>query len=232
MAARITLPLSVSRMPLPKPKYETFASGIQDMPKYSPNLTKVESNLKKGALPQWAIEAFDKANQRCNRGILEIFAPVKYYRPATTDRVFWCPNLPQWHKQHAEDDEDYLKYTGRFLKLDFDVTDSKERTLSCSMIFNEGDADCNDGFWGAVWDRTTGERLVNVESTGPQESRISLTKRLPYRNHNVKIPRDFWEFDFSANSEFLRLVGFATFVARHPDNLGKNIHWDDIPPAD
>jgi hypothetical protein len=40
------------------------------------------------------------------------------------------------------------------------------------MALNTGDADCNDGMWGVVWDRNTGETIASLETYGSQETTI------------------------------------------------------------
>lgn len=42
--------------------------------------------------------------------------------------------------------------------------------LLVRAVFNSGDGDCNDGYWGAVWDRATGAEIVKIVSSGDMQS--------------------------------------------------------------
>lgn len=45
------------------------------------------------------------------------------------------------------------------------------------MVINVGDADCNDGFWGVIWHRKTGERIANLETWGGDETTVRAVSR-------------------------------------------------------
>lgn len=61
--------------------------------------------------------------------------------------------------------------------------------LELRMVLNEGDADCNDGFWGAVWERNTQELVVNILSSGDMETTIEA---IPGRFLSMYKPHEIW----------------------------------------
>ncbi len=88
-----------------------------------------------------------------------------------------CPNMPEHHIENAADEGDeedeYYDDIGRYFWMDFDATTKTGTTLPLRMVFNEGDADCNDGFWGAVWKRDSGVLVANIASTGDCQATIT-----------------------------------------------------------
>ncbi|AUB41399.1 hypothetical protein COO91_07447 [Nostoc flagelliforme CCNUN1] len=43
------------------------------------------------------------------------------------------------------------------------------------MVVNAGDADCNDGQWGEVWQPNTGKPVAQILSTGDMETTVQTT---------------------------------------------------------
>lgn len=84
-----------------------------------------------------------------------------------------CPTLPAWHIERDEYDGD-LDEIGRYYWCDFDLTDGAGRRVGLRMAFNEGDADCNDGVWGLVWDRDAGGVVAELTSDGDSEGLVSV----------------------------------------------------------
>ena len=68
-----------------------------------------------------------------------------------------CPNLPEWHVENSQDGSwspaEYFAEIGRYCWFDFDLADREQKLMQFRLVFNVGDGDCNDGNWGAVWDR-------------------------------------------------------------------------------
>ncbi|WP_426545557.1 hypothetical protein [Dapis sp. BLCC M126] len=45
------------------------------------------------------------------------------------------------------------------------------------MVFNLGDADCNDVYWGAIWERNTGEIIANIISSGDMKITVEAISK-------------------------------------------------------
>ena len=61
------------------------------------------------------------------------------------------------------------------------------------MTFNSGDADCNDGTWGLVWDRETAKVVAEITSVGDCEGRVNVTSKAhlkAFAPHGKAIPTD------------------------------------------
>lgn len=55
---------------------------------------------------------------------------------------------------------------GQYYWVDFDVATSDGAVTKLRMVVNSGDADCNDGQWGEVWQRNTGKKVADISSFG------------------------------------------------------------------
>ncbi|MEL6670347.1 MAG: hypothetical protein AAFP08_15355 [Bacteroidota bacterium] len=55
--------------------------------------------------------------------------------------------------------------------------DKSANLVELRMVFNGGDADCNDGFWGAVWHRKSKVLVANLSSSGDTESTIVVVDK-------------------------------------------------------
>lgn len=101
---------------------------------------------------------------------------ISYLGKGSTQLYWQCQNTPMHHLQNASSWDDgpdgWFESVGVYYGFDFDAIDLNGRKLSLRAIINGGDADCNDGLWGEVWNRETGERLANIMSTGDCESTI------------------------------------------------------------
>jgi hypothetical protein len=108
-----------------------------------------------------------------------------------TSKYLKCPNIPEHHKENARCDPrryaeseadyfrrhkksqvDYFNHTGQYYWVDFDVINSDEVLTKLRMVVNEGDADCNDGQWGEVWQRNTGKKIADILSTGDMKTTV------------------------------------------------------------
>jgi hypothetical protein len=138
----------------------------------------------------------------------------------TTDKYKECPNLPEWHAEHAKGEGDeYLKLTGRYFWCDFDLIGCDGVQARLRMAFNEGDADCNDGTWGVVWDRDTAATVADLTSVGDCEGRVALVPgSVAYAPHALPVPTDNGSFGscklpfslvYWADAEAEKLVGTA-----------------------
>ena len=114
----------------------------------------------------------------------------------STSRYLQCPNIPEHHREnarcgprlYAEDKADYSKraieaqvkyfnHIGAYVWVDFDVEISDGVVKKLRMVVNYGDADCNDGQWGEIWQRNNGKRIGGIQSVGDCETSISCFPR-------------------------------------------------------
>ena len=134
----------------------------------------------------------------------------------TTDKYQECPNFPDWHIGKGE----HLEEIGIYLWCDFDLIDRNGSTTKLRMTFNEGDADCNDGTWGAVWDRDTAEVVANFTSVDDCEGRVEASEKHieSYVPHDLPVPTDSESFVssllpctlvYANDSELEKLLGVA-----------------------
>jgi hypothetical protein len=114
------------------------------------------------------------------------------------------PNTPIYHSDQDEwdDPEAFVEHL-RYLEcewVDFDIIDANHQFLPLRMVFNWGDGDTNDGFWGAVWERNTEELVANILSTGDCETTIEAVSKQyidRYQSQETLIPiDDDYELEF------------------------------------
>lgn len=132
--------------------------------------------LKPGT-PKFLKQAFN------DRGISDeaIFIPIRpvaILGKCSSAAYLNCPNIPTHHIENARleyaDPADYFDSIGKYYWFDFDVVGLVGEPLPLRMVFNEGDGDCNDGLWGAVWNRNTEELVANILSTGDSEATVEV----------------------------------------------------------
>lgn len=124
--------------------------------------------------------------------------PVALLGKCRTDRYPDCPNMPDHHIENAKWGERYLRNAGGYYWFDFDIVGMGGQVIQCRMVYNEGDGDCNDGMWGAVWERNTEELIVNILSTGDSEATIQAVSEKHvkmYDTEPIQFPSSFEERD-------------------------------------
>lgn len=118
----------------------------------------------------------------------EIILPIRSISilgKCSTAKYLKCPNIPEHHRENARDYSrhyrrnpvSYFDRIGKYYWVDFDLVTSDEVLMKLRMVFNGGDADCNDGFWGEVWKRNTGELVANILSTGDMETTVQAVSK-------------------------------------------------------
>merc|ERR1712224_860744 len=70
-----------------------------------------------------------------------------------------------------EDDYDSCEYT----VLEMTLIDGKDQHARLIGVINDGDADCNSGFWGAIYLRPTFKEVGSIVSSGDTESTWEIT---------------------------------------------------------
>ncbi len=141
-----------------------------------------------------------------------------------------CPNTPE---QHGEDldgyDDDFVTDHLEMLIcewVDFDIISLDNQFLPLRMVFNWGDGDCNDGFWGAVWERNTEELVANILSTGDCETTIEAVSSPyidKYESQDILVPaNDFYDqelrLDDSGSNKHNVVDPFFLFI-RYANNF-------------
>ncbi len=111
----------------------------------------------------------------------QVFNPVQsmsYVGRCSTDKYWHCPNTPEWHLENAASWEDgpesWFENIGNYFCFDFTAVSNEGERLPLRVLFNEGDGDCNDGYWGEVWNLKTNELVANIESSGDTASTIEV----------------------------------------------------------
>ncbi|MEB3343128.1 MAG: hypothetical protein VKJ25_20530 [Okeania sp.] len=106
-----------------------------------------------------------------------------------------CPNTPQHHLHRVQRREGDPNYDiGRYYWFDFDIVGIDGLLLPLRTVFNEGDADCNDGFWGVVWERNTEKIIANIISSGDMETTVEAVSKQHinmYQSQEILIPTIF-----------------------------------------
>ncbi|MEM1251119.1 MAG: hypothetical protein AAGI69_01710 [Cyanobacteria bacterium P01_H01_bin.21] len=158
----------------------------------------------KDELPQFLVDAFHRNGVKNLKEMLVPIRMVALLGKCSTDKYLDCPNLPEWHLQNSGAstggliDYKYLEYTGMYYWFDFDLIDSAQNPMPFRIVFNQGDADCNDGIWGACWDRNTGEIVANLKSVGDCEAEIEAVSKKHIQAYK---PHDAWIPNFAKEEE-------------------------------
>lgn len=189
------------------------------------NLTPFEKTPN-NELPQFIIEGYKR------KGIVELsqmsipMRIVNLLGKCSTDKYIECPNLPEWHIENYEMDDDpteYLEDIGKYYWFDFDIWDKNITLMAFRAVFNEGDADCNDGTWGACWDKYTEELVANFTSTGDCVATVEVISPkyieayqphknivIPPKNYDEEYDEDTpFSIEYANNLELEKLIGLA-----------------------
>ncbi|MGB3513927.1 MAG: hypothetical protein WBA93_32910 [Microcoleaceae cyanobacterium] len=159
-------------------------------------LSPIEINLNQ-EIPEFLKETFNK------KGIFnedKMFIPVRIVKIlGTCDTALYtdCPNIPENHLDLAMNDPDYYDF-GLYHWFDFDILGIDGVSLPLRVVFNDGNADTNDGFWGVVWERNTEEIIANIISSGDMETTIGTISKKHidmYESQEILIPTIFENTD-------------------------------------
>ncbi len=124
-------------------------------------------------LPKFLKQVIEKA------GLSEqTFLPVRSLKllgKCSTASFVDCPNMPEHHTESANAGDRYFDVVGKYYWFDFDACiPDGDNCLPLRVVFNVGDADSNDGIWGAVWHRDSGALVANITTSGDCESIINV----------------------------------------------------------
>lgn len=197
-------------------------------------LEPFEFELKE-TLPKFVKQAFKDKGIKQVKDMEIPLKPVALLGKCATKLFLECPNIPDWHLRNAaklkeevaEKGEkfDYFDYLGVFYWFDFDAIAADETILPLRMAFNEGDADTNDGVWGAVWNRETEGLIANLKSTGDTETTIEVISKSAeklFKSQKMWIPIPSEPMYESESESDFSPYG-VTFVFEHNSPLEKII---------
>ncbi|MBN2532751.1 MAG: hypothetical protein JXB88_07670 [Spirochaetales bacterium] len=179
------------------------------------SFTPVQTNINREDLPRILKKAYMEKNIPEHEWIIPI-RPVSELGTCTTDLFKECPNLPE---HYLDMDDRYRAKMGKYYWYDMEVKDGAGAFYPLRLVYNTGDADCNDGFWGAYWDLTTGELVAHIKSTGDCETTIEIVSRsflTRYKEYKKWIPESFDEnymifspFVYAKNLEIEIVLGMG-----------------------
>lgn len=126
----------------------------------------------KEEIPKFLKRALSNAGIKNEAEMFIPIRPVALLGKCSTARYLDCPNILDSHIDLAWDyregrgnPDDYD--IGQYYWFDFNIVGSNQETmLELRMVFNEGAADCDDGLWGAVWERNTEFQVADILSDG------------------------------------------------------------------
>ena len=155
----------------------------------------------KTEVPKFLKKAFNSAGASNDDEMFIPVLPVTLLGSCSTAAYADCPNMPEHHIENSQWDDDpayYLDHVGKYYWFDFDIALPNVESSQLRMVFNVGDGDCNDGMWGAVWDRNTEDLVANILSTGDSEATVQAisTKHIDmYESQSIWFPSRFEERD-------------------------------------
>ncbi len=159
-----------------------------------------------------------KARQDLGLDINEVATPVRnigILGACATDEYSNCPTMPAHHIDLAQDDPSFLEHMGRYYWLDFDAI-WLETALPLRTVYNTGDADCNDGFWGVAWHQNTGEPIAHINSTGDHQTTVQvLQTKFSDLFESISIPSlqtikpFFGEVHYPTGENLAKIIGMA-----------------------
>jgi len=146
-----------------------------------------------------------------------MFMPVNLLRilgSCSTAMYLDCPNIPEHHLYHAQGHENDPNYDmGMYYWFDFDIVGMDGLSLPLRMVLNIGDADCNDGYWGAIWERNKEEIIANIISSGDMETTLeAISKQYIdiYQSQQILIPKIFNNIIVANNLNLEKILSLAT----------------------
>lgn len=190
------------------------------------NLSPVKNAL--GAeLPTWIRQAFNREGIFNEEEMIVPIRRISVLGQCSTAKYINCPNMPKHHIENARNfgrneygwnPARYLDRIGKYYWFDFDLVSSDGTLIKLRMVVNRGDADCNDGMWGAVWRRNTGELIADIMSTGDMETTIAVSKKYIhlYKPYDIWIPL-LLKHKYANNLELEKLVDLAIQIYFYPE---------------
>ncbi|MBN2440808.1 MAG: leucine-rich repeat domain-containing protein [Spirochaetales bacterium] len=131
-----------------------------------------------------------------------------------------CPHIPEHNSGYDALTID--SGNGSLYWFDFRLLSRDQTSIPLRMTYCLGNADCNDGMWGAVWRRDTFEKMADIESTGDCETTISAAFALinTYKPHNnLVLPaqadlQETYSFIYKHDAEVEKALGIAIWQSR------------------
>ncbi|MEG4458994.1 hypothetical protein [Microcoleus sp. N9_A1] len=184
------------------------------------NLSPIKNALG-SELPTWIKQAFNRKGIFNEDEMVVPIHPISVLGQCSTAKYIDCPNIPGHHIENARvcGGARYLDGIGKYYWFDFDLVSSDGTLIKLRMVVNTGDADCNDGLWGAVWRRNTGELVANILSSGDMETTIQAVSKKCidlYKSYDIWIPLLFTTHKYANNLELEKLVDLAIQICFYP----------------
>ncbi|MBW4421427.1 MAG: hypothetical protein KME13_19705 [Myxacorys californica WJT36-NPBG1] len=159
-------------------------------------LAPAECQLKE-EVPKFLVKAFNAAGISEQSAMVYPVRPIRFLGSCSTGLYLDCPNIPEEHIDLFHDcggDDDPANYDiGKYHWFDFDIVGLDGAVVEARLVFNEGDADCNDGLWGAVWERNTEALIANITNDVEEATVAVASQRYAdmYESQDIWIPTDF-----------------------------------------
>lgn len=165
-------------------------------------------------LPTWIWSAFNKQGIFDRDEMIIPLRPISILGVCTIAQYSDCPNMPNHYLDKIQDRSSLVSNPlgPAYYWFDFDIVSSDQALIKLRMAVNSGDADCNDGYWGAVWTRKRGELVANILSTGDMETTIQVVsdKYIDlYKPYNSWMPFGKSRKRYANDLELEKLIGLA-----------------------
>lgn len=170
--------------------------------------------LSGSELPTWIWSAFNKQGIFERDEMIVPLHPVLILGQCSIAEYSDCPNMPDYYLEKLQNNSKLVSDSlgPRYYWFDFDIVSSDEALIRLRMVVNSGDADCNDGFWGAVWTRNQGELVAHILSTGDAETTIKAVSRKHidiYKPYRTWMPFGRSRMRYANGLELEKLIGLA-----------------------
>jgi predicted DNA-binding WGR domain protein len=150
-----------------------------------------------------------------------------------------CPNLPEHHRDALEEGgPDELEHCGGYEWFDSDLVDAGGAVHGLRTVYNFGFNDANDGPWGEIWLRDTGEKVADIVAVDDYVCRVSASpdfiKRFKPYGHEVPalVPDGFRlavpraDPGHSGNGAEVELLLFAAVLLHFFNSCGEKLEWE------
>lgn len=106
--------------------------------------------------------------------------------------------IPDFIREHIEDD--LGMEMGRYYVLELEIIDGASKCHKLLGVINEGDADCNTGYWGPVYLRPSFKQVGGLVSCGDCESEWKISDNSWYNDTNADSDAYGFGATFGANA--------------------------------
>ena len=123
--------------------------------------------------------------------------------------------------------------------IEFSITDCQKKELAMTVLFNIGDADANQGFWGEIFMQDSKVKIADIKSVGDAQSEIIFNNNAPlfasYEEEifSSEIREELCFIDFVDNGQLSKLTALAihTFYYVLGDDFDSELSCLDENPG-